>query len=92
MLQYSGCHEEKRRVYCALHADVAEPVDATDLKSVEGNLVGVQVPPSAPMSMAVVIQSGAALFAHDQNRRAFETGLAQIIKRLIRLFQRIGMR
>ncbi len=31
------------------HADVAEPVDATDLKSVEGNLVGVRVPPSAPI-------------------------------------------
>jgi hypothetical protein len=27
---------------------VAEPVDATDLKSVEGNLVRVRVPPSAP--------------------------------------------
>jgi hypothetical protein len=30
------------------NADVAEPVDATDLKSVEGNLVRVRVPPSAP--------------------------------------------
>ena len=29
-------------------ADVAESVDATDLKSVEGNLVWVQVPPPAP--------------------------------------------
>jgi hypothetical protein len=30
------------------NADVAEPVDATDLKSVEGDLVRVRVPPSAP--------------------------------------------
>jgi hypothetical protein len=29
-------------------ADVAEPVDATDLKSVGGNLVRVRFPPSAP--------------------------------------------
>ncbi len=29
-------------------ADVAELVDATDLKSVEGDLVRVRVPPSAP--------------------------------------------
>ena len=31
------------------NADVAEPVDATDLKSVEGDLVRVRVPPSAPI-------------------------------------------
>src|SRR5215831_5601334 len=35
-----------RRSY---NADVAEPVDATDLKSVGGNLVRVRVPPSAPL-------------------------------------------
>ena len=34
-------------------ADVAEPVDATDLKSVEGNLVGVRVPPSAPVELRI---------------------------------------
>ena len=33
------------------NADVAEPVDATDLKSVEGNLVRVRVPPSAPLKI-----------------------------------------
>src|SRR6266566_7943185 len=30
------------------HADVAEPVDARDLKSLGGNPVRVQLPPSAP--------------------------------------------
>ena len=31
-----------------INGDVAESVDATDLKSVEGNFVRVQVPPSPP--------------------------------------------
>ena len=37
------------------NADVAEPVDATDLKSVEGNLVRVRVPPSAPIKTMAYI-------------------------------------
>ena len=36
-----------------INGDVAESVDATDLKSVEGNFVRVQVPPSPPLLMLV---------------------------------------
>jgi hypothetical protein len=36
------------RMLEAAHADVAEPVDARDLKSLGGNPVRVQIPPSAP--------------------------------------------
>jgi hypothetical protein len=37
-------------------ADVAELVDARDLKSLDGNVVWVRVPPPAPRQIIVVIQ------------------------------------
>jgi hypothetical protein len=40
------------RMLEASHADVAEPVDARDLKSLGGNPVRVQLPPSAPRMSA----------------------------------------
>ena len=35
------------------HADVAELVDARDLKSLDGNVVWVRVPPPAPLRKTV---------------------------------------
>ena len=40
-----------------LHADVAELVDARDLKSLDGNVVWVRVPPPAPRSAAKIKES-----------------------------------
>jgi hypothetical protein len=45
------------RLYCEKameikHADVAELVDARDLKSLDGNVVRVRVPPPAPAKPA----------------------------------------
>src|SRR5690349_16734856 len=37
-----------RKSYANQHADVAELVDARDLKSLDGNVVWVRVPPPAP--------------------------------------------
>jgi hypothetical protein len=51
------------------NADVAEPVDATDLKSVEGNLVRVRVPPSAPSRQKQARKLLAA--EHKQERADF---------------------
>jgi hypothetical protein len=48
---------------------VAEPVDATDLKSVEGNLVRVRVPPSAPSRQKQARKLLAA--EHKQERADF---------------------
>ena len=69
--------EGERLFIALLHADVAEPVDATDLKSVEGNLVGVQVPPSAPSlqpySLVKKTELSGAEFTPDRVRRPLLT-------------------
>ena len=38
------------------HADVAELVDARDLKSLDGNVVWVRVPPPAPVGLLPLFQ------------------------------------
>jgi hypothetical protein len=42
------CAETGKKLWNINYADVAELVDARDLKSLDGNVVRVRVPPPAP--------------------------------------------